>query len=258
MINLQMFADGEGEEGEVEGREEMETQSTETGETNTPDAGESGDEEYIPKSQASSAVQSRLEQEKKKYEPYKNLVSKLEKATGMTSDQIEQYIEQQQKTGGAGNMEQQNQQQQMNPQMNNLQQTTQAAAQVALETRRMLEEEKLKQDSLFSDYDDVKDEVRDFADKTGVDLRQAYLAVKGEDKINEVKEKTEKQVVANLESKGGLGAEEDGVKEEMEKYDLSEEEMELAKMAGMSAEEFASMRDAHNLDDYLAIQEEGE
>jgi hypothetical protein len=202
---------------------------------------------HVTKEEASRAVQSRvneLSSRAKQYEAYAKVVQKLAQKTGMDVSQIEQYIDGYGAGGGAT---------QPDPVVLQAQQTALTAGRVALETRRMLEEQALKTDPTYADFDQVKDQVREFADRTGMTLSEAYWAVNGANRAKAIQQEAEQRALANIQKRQGLGAEGDGGAD-LKSLGLSAEQVQFAKMAGMDPKHFAEMKQVRGLDEYRALK----
>lgn len=249
MIDLQLFAE-KGEEEEMVTPVAEESEDMEEVDTPTPEddevGGEPEEEELIPKSQAQRAIQERLAREKEKMEKleqessrFKSTMEKIARSSNMTVDQVVDFVNQQVQgqTPNAGNYNAA------------LEEQVQNTNKVALETRRQMEEDKLSRDPLYKDYDDIKDEVREFADSYGIPLEQAYWAVNGPSRAEKLKSETEQKVLQDVKKRRNLGAESDATPE-IKKLGLNQDELSMAKSVGMSPEEFAAMKNMRGMGDY--------
>lgn len=223
--------------------------------TSQPDADST---EMVSKEKVQEIVSSRVNEVNDKYQKHQNLVNRLEQVTGMGMDAIEAYLdnyENQAQTQQAAPANQQTNQNQQNPDIDNIKQTATAAGNVAMQTKRQVEEHMLMQDDTYSDYEEHKEDIREFADAKGMPLEQAYWAIAGPDKIEKVRSQTEQKVLQEAKNRGGLTAEGDSSTEAAQKFDLSGDEMQFLKELeeagmGMSPEEYAELKDARSLDDY--------
>lgn len=250
-IDIQLFAEEgeeELEETPVAGeREETEVVDDSAGEEEEFGAEETTvEEEMISKSQAQKAIQERLAREKQKMEQikkesdkFKSTMEQIARSSNMSVEQVIDYVNQQVEgqNPAAGSYN------------SNLEEEIKNASSVAMETRREMEEDKLSRDPLYKDYDDIKDEVRDFADTYGMPLEQAYWAVNGPSRAKTLKSETEQKVLQDVKKRRGLGAESDATPE-IKKLGLSKEELNMAKSVGMEPEEFAAMKGMRGIGDY--------
>lgn len=251
-MNLQLFAD----DGTGDTSGDMGDTSTEDTGVNDGDLtpggqsdteGDMGDgsatipDGYIPKEVAEKHISSRVNELNQKYRPYREVVEELQQVTGMTLDQIRAYIRQY--------SQQANVNPNVDPQLAETQRLAHTAGQTALETRRMVEEQILKQNPLYSDYDLVKDKVVEYADRYGLSLEQAYWAVNGANRAANIQKEVEQRTLARIKERDGLGAEGDGAAE-YKKLGLSAEEIQFAKASGMTPEEYAKMKNIKTLDEF--------
>lgn len=250
-MNLQLFADGSGDGGDdledpTVDIDDLDDGDDLGGDDDDSSKGGSDDfdpEKYISRDEAGKATSARINELKRKYEPYEQMVKRLQAASGMTLDQIDAYLNQQ--TGGgapSGNYPDPRYVQQAN--------TAQAAAKLSLETRRMVEEQTMSRNPLYSDYDQVKDEVREVADNLGIELEKAYWVVNGQNRTKSLEKDIEKRVLANINKKRGLGAEGDGAVLEHKKLGLTAEEVQFAQKAGMDPKEYAALKGVVSLEQY--------
>jgi len=120
---------------------------------------------------------------------------------------------------------------------------------------RDLEFENLKNDSFYSDAEDFREELEEMADKTGMTVKQCYNAMFGESKYKlsetALRSKIEQEVLANVKKRqeyGSIDTTENGETEvKSNKIKLTKDEMDIAKAAGMTAAEYAAMKNAKDI-----------
>lgn len=104
------------------------------------------------------------------------------------------------------------------------------------------EVQSLKSDPFYGDIEDWRDELEPIAARTGQTLQAAYMALRGRERMEEYKREIEQRAMAERSKKrsakvdtsaGGGG----GVKKS-NRVQLSADELAVAKMAGMSPEEY--------------------
>jgi len=118
-----------------------------------------------------------------------------------------------------------------------------------------LEIKQLKADPFFADIDEYEDEVIEVANKTGLGIEQAYLAMYGKQKIsNSTKDKEreiEQRVLANMKKRkaGSIDSSSDGgTIKSTNTYKLSSDEVMMAKAAGMTPKEYYGMKTFKTVD----------
>jgi hypothetical protein len=117
--------------------------------------------------------------------------------------------------------------------------------------------EKSKEEG-FEDIVDYADEIKDLMDK-GLTIEQSYYAVtydkpKTKDTKSEIERKVEARLQNNQARKnilGNVNSQAGAVAKSTPKINLSSEEKAIAAMSGMTAEEYAAIRDMDNNKDYL-------
>lgn len=186
------------------------------------------------------------------YGPYKQTLEKLMDISGMSLEDVQEYI--------ANYEQEQMRQKGIDPdlykQLQGVKDIGVNAGQVALETRRMIEEEQLKREAMYSDYDQVKEEVREAADRFGITLKEAYWMVNGINRAAAIQKETEQRVMENLRNKRGLGAEGDSSGEIPAGLDLTPEEFRIAKESGIDPAEYAAMKNIQDYGQYLEAKKQ--
>lgn len=217
--------------------------SLENAQSTDPDA-----DNYVPKERVQEIIRERLSEEKSKrerlaeqYSKYESAIEKLKKASNLSEEQIFQYIDQQ---------TQQALQQNPNAQYyDEMEKKLESANSVTMDTRRMLEEDKLLRNPMYSDYEEIKDDVREFADDYGISLERAYWAVNGSEKAEKIRKQAEQKALESAKKRSGLGAESDS-HAKMQELGLTQEEMSFAKELGIDLEEMSMLGKISSLEDY--------
>lgn len=200
-------------------------------------------ENYIPKEKVSEIVRQRVNELNKKYsnyETYKSTIDKLIKLSGLTEEQFFKQLEQVE-------LQQQAQQMGVSPeiarQIQESQRAAEMARQQALEMKYAIEEQQLIQNPMYKEvYDKVKDEIREFANKTGTSLEQALWAIKGKELAEYQTKMTEHRVQHNYQYKQQRNTVENegGAKTPNNPgASLSDYERRIAQEMGMSPDEYA-------------------
>jgi len=120
---------------------------------------------------------------------------------------------------------------------------------------RDLEFKELAKDPLFSDIDLYRDELEEFMDKTGLSAEEAYLAKFGKNKITksraDIEREVEQRVLANLKKKQDMvfdSTDNGEVGTNKKRFRLSKDEMEIAKLAGMTPQEYYFAKHSKSID----------
>lgn len=98
----------------------------------------------------------------------------------------------------------------------------------------------LKSNPFFADIDDVREEVEEFADRSGLTLEQAYMAVRGPQRMKDFETQVTQRVLNNQQKKQSkkLDTSNSGQPKTQPKVKLSADELAVAKAADMTAEEY--------------------
>lgn len=206
------------------------------------------------KAQMSKIVSDRVN----KLNTYKKTVESMSKLTGMSEQQIIDYIGQQQgNVNAASHLQGQPQPShvQQQPQQNDYAtQMAIAAGRVAIEAKRQIELSSLQSNPIYSDLfsdTELKENVMQVADAAGISVKDAYWQLHGEAKATSIQKDTEQRVLANVKARSGLGAESDlSTTEELQKLNLTAEEIAFAQKSGMDVKRYAALKGVHTLDDY--------
>lgn len=270
-MNLQLFAEEEiNQEGinveeptlEVETEEkteeveeinqeekEVNTETEEVEEVETQEEENQEDDKMVPL----KALKAEREKWKQRLEDPKiqkalKLAEQLEKTTGKDYDSILKELEQ---------IEIQNHiQKGVDPQhaqwLVQQQREIQEVKRALNKQKRDTEIAQLKQDPFFSDIDNYRDEIEVYADKTGLTLEQAYMAVRGKQRMVEYQRELEQRILNNIHKKQSkkIDTTSNGEVEVQSKVKLTAEEREFAKMAGMTEQEYYALKYMSNPDEY--------
>ncbi len=143
-------------------------------------------------------------------------------------------------------------------QMAAIQAQTLQAQQGLLDTRLDVEETRLgsqlEKDGLAQDWTEIRDDVRDFARKTGLGLEQALYAVAGPKLLQKIRSNTETATLARVKERAQRGVESAEGGGELEKLGLSAEELAFARGSGYDLKEYAALKNASDLDSYLKLK----
>lgn len=103
-----------------------------------------------------------------------------------------------------------------------------------------LEVDKLKQNPLYADIEDFRDEYEAMAEKTGMTLQQIYWANHGPEQMKQMEKQIEQRLQNNLakKQKAKVDTTEGGEKKTLPKFNLSADELEIAKAAKMSPQDY--------------------
>jgi len=99
----------------------------------------------------------------------------------------------------------------------------------------------LKKDPFFADIDDWRDELEPIALKSGLTLKQAYMAVRGPERMKEYQRELELRMQANQAKKQSArvnATANGGNAKKGVKVQLTPEELAIAKLAGIKPEEY--------------------
>ena len=114
--------------------------------------------------------------------------------------------------------------------------------------QRDLEIKELKLDPFYSDVDEKRNEVESLANNAGISVKQAYNALFGESKYTsnkaDLRIQIEQEILNNLQKKQGLKVDmtSNGEVKQQIRTKLSSDELEIAKLAGMTPQEYEAMK----------------
>lgn len=219
--------------------------------------GQPSGEEMIPKSRVQEIIRQRIAETHAKYKDYdtlKGLAEQLEKLTGLDVNTINQQLSayaQQIVAHQTGIPPQ------LSSQLDATQREALKAREENLNIRLDLEEERLKNNPLYADLKDnqeVRQAVRDYAKKMGVSLEQAYWAVQGSKRVEQVQRETEQRVLAELQAKAAYGGVMGDSSQEIRDLGLTPDEIGAARLLGMDPKEYAALKKAEDLDAYRSLK----
>ncbi|MFT9498253.1 hypothetical protein [Anaerosolibacter sp.] len=239
-MNLQLFAEPEVDEVEIE---DVEIEDVE-GEVDELE--ETQEEEVVEDDDSKKTVPlSELMKERNKWKERLNdpklqkalaLAEKLAKATGKDISDIEKELDgiEVQKHVNAG----------VDPQY--AQFLVQQQKQME-EFQRTLNKQKydnefiqIKSDPFFFDAEDYRDEIETYSTRTGLSIEQAYMALRGKQRMTEFQRELEQKFLNNQSKKQSkrLDTTTGGKPQTTSTFKLSAEEKAIAKAAGMTEKEY--------------------
>ena len=123
-----------------------------------------------------------------------------------------------------------------------------------------MEFKELSKDPLFSDADLYRDDIEELMDKTGLSAEEAYLAKFGRSKISksrvDIEREAEQRVLANLKKKQGMvfdTSDNGDSNTGKSRIKLSKDEIQLAKMAGMTPQEYYAAKNYKTIDSFNKV-----
>lgn len=228
--------------------EEQEETSEETPEDDEPDSDEEAAEHDEPKSDSKGknatgnaviAERRKWQERLKAAEKKSALADKLLQATGAQSlEQLEQQLD----SLKVQQYEDQGYDSQTAQMLVNMQRQQETLNQQLRKQQFDNEVQALKTDPFYADIEDWREELEPIAARTGQTLQAAYMALRGRDRMKEYEREIEQRAMAERSKKrsakvdtsaGGGG----GVKKS-NRVQLSADELAVAKLAGMSPEEY--------------------
>jgi len=229
------------EEKETESNEEITTEETEEKTKQETEEEEKEEEKMVPLRA--------LEAERKKWKERLNdpeiqkakaIADRLKQTTGKDYDAIQQELDQMQIN--------QYTEHGMDPVM--AQQLVQQQRQMAEIQKRLNKQQRdaeiaaLKQEPFFSDIEYYRDEVEDLADRTGLSVKQAYLALRGDVRQVEYQREIEQRVLNNRskKQKAKIDTTPSGETKVKTSVKLTDVEKEIADAAGISYAEYARLK----------------
>lgn len=198
-------------------------------------------EELIPKSAVSKIVSERVNAINKKFENherYKATIDRLVGMSGLTEDQFYaqlQQIELQEKAQKMGVSPE------VAQQIVQSQKALEEANRLTMDMKYQMEEQQLKVNPLYENYESVKDDVRGIASKSGMTLEQAYWALQGPQLLEKQTKLTEQRSIQNqaYKNKRTTVEIEGGDKTPSGIVNLTDSEKAMANKLGLSPEEYA-------------------
>lgn len=104
-----------------------------------------------------------------------------------------------------------------------------------------VEVEALRKDPFYADIEDWREELEPIAERTGQSLKDAYMMIRGRDRMKEYEREVEQRLIANRTKKSKAKVDTSSGGGAMKKSTgpkLTPEQMQMAKMAGMTPEEY--------------------
>lgn len=122
-----------------------------------------------------------------------------------------------------------------------------------------LEIKNLKSDPFFSDVDDYREELEEYADRTGLTIEQTYMAIRGKERVKEMQTEIEQRTLNNINKKQSkkLDTTTNGEGKTKTKVKLSKEQLDMAKAAKMTPQEYYAMTKIENADQYKKMKNKG-
>jgi len=112
-----------------------------------------------------------------------------------------------------------------------------------------LEAAKLKTNAFFADIDDVRDELEPYAIRTGSTLEQAYMAIRGNERMVDYEREIEQRVLNNLKKKPKkVDTGSSGDNRPKVKTNITADQEAFARAAGMTPQEFAAYGKGMDID----------
>lgn len=259
---LQLFAEGGDAADGASDAQDTNTQETpsadgggsitDQGDTGTGDVDTDDDDRRIyTKRQVSEIVSQRVNELK----PYRDTIRRLAKTYGVSEKQMLDYMSQvlslYERYGQSSGYNQQAVPQVGYRQMN--QDPTQVALNEARAARRETELLAMRQNPVYGNLDEIKDELIEYADQKGLSLREAFWILHGERRAAELSAEAEQKVLAQVERRRGLGAETDDAAQEFQDLGLSHEDIQAARALGLDPKRAAKLLKVENLDDFEQI-----
>ena len=266
IINLQLFADDEIPEIdgiEVEPSEEVGNEAEEnveraheSEEVNEDPVDENHelktDQEKTVPLKALEAERKKWQQRLKDQEKFVKAAQKLTSATGKDIDSL------------LSEMDQIETQKHIESGMNESQAKAYVAMQRQIEDMKLQQNKQkydaefseLKTNSFYSDAESYRDDLENFANRTGLNIKQAYNALYGDLKIADMERSIEQRILNNLQKKQNKAIDTTPTANvtAKPKINLTSDQIELAKMAGMTPQEYYNMLHTKSLDKYQKLK----
>lgn len=229
-----------------EDEQEESSEEADADDSETEDEGEPQDEETKPEGKSKNTTGNAVIAERRKWqerlkaaEKKGSLADKLLQATGAQSlEQLEQQLD----GLKVRQYEDQGYDSQTAMMLVDMQRKQETLNQQLRKQQFDNEVQSLKSDPFYGDIEDWREELEPIAARTGQTLQAAYMALRGRERMEEYKREIEQRAIADRSKKrsakidtsaGGGG----GVKKS-NRVQLSADELAVAKMAGMSPEDY--------------------
>jgi len=204
---------------------------------------------------ASATIRAEKAKIKAQYADHEAVVSHLTKVTGLTPTQIRQKLENQiqQPFGGQAVQPPAGMSPELFQTFTNMAGALKHTEQETKRLKRDFERGQIKTNPKYADYDQVAKDVEDYADKFGVSLEQAYWAVNGANRAEQLAREAEQRAIATREQNWSLGVVSGGgsaIGTGGGKFD-NQDQAYVASQFGMDADEFKALSgEKVNIDDF--------
>lgn len=124
------------------------------------------------------------------------------------------------------------------------------------EKERNLELKELTSETFYQDAELFRDELFDYAERHNLSLRDAYMVIRGPERMKEIERQTEQRVINNQKKKlkTKVDVKPSGANKPKPKIQLTKDELDVAKEMGLTAQEFYNLKKAASYDDYLKLK----
>lgn len=114
----------------------------------------------------------------------------------------------------------------------------------------------LKNNSFYSDAETYREELEAFANRTGLNIKQTYNALYGDLKLADMERTIEQRILNNLQKKQSKAIDTTPTAHvsTKPKVNLTQDQIDLAKMAGMTPQEYYNMIHTKSLDTYQKLK----
>jgi hypothetical protein len=114
----------------------------------------------------------------------------------------------------------------------------------------------LKNNSFYSDAETYREELEAFANRTGLNIKQAYNALYGDLKYADMERTIEQRILNNQQKKQSKAIDTTPTAHvaAKPKVNLTQDQIDLAKMAGMTPQEYYNMLNTKSLDKYQKLK----
>ncbi len=127
-----------------------------------------------------------------------------------------------------------------------------ASVRMDVEEARLLPD--LEKHGLAQDFEEVRDEAKDLASRSGLSLREAYFALRGPEALSRVSTNAEQRALARAKERQTKGVDSVEGGGELERLGLSREEIAAAQRLGMDPKRAAVLLQVKNLDDFRKLK----
>ncbi|HYD91737.1 MAG TPA: hypothetical protein VEA37_09660 [Flavobacterium sp.] len=237
-VEDEVLEDGEEEAGvEIETEDDDGIDDDETGDKELSDEEEHQEEveKQVPL-KALQAERRKWQEKMRQIEQKAQLADRFASLTGVDAENMNQYLDHLEVNNQVENgvpehvaqalVQQQRQIQTMWTQLN--------------QQNRDNEVNTLKADPFYADIEDFREEIENYANHTGISMKQAYMAVRGEQRVAEYAREVEQRTLLNKAKKQAQKVDTSisGDNTPAPKVKLTTDQMAIAKMAGMTPQEY--------------------